>query len=145
VISFTPLPLYPQERVLCTHWIGVWVGPRAGLDDTETLKFLSIAELEFRPLGGPACSESLYRLIYRSPFILHNIEWRIGSHFKGSVLDVSEVIPWNLHNDLRKSLENTRTTARTADVGPNSPKCGRKALRLRRPSRSLLSIEISVP
>jgi hypothetical protein len=24
-----PLPLYPQDRVLGTYWIGGWVGPRA--------------------------------------------------------------------------------------------------------------------
>jgi hypothetical protein len=32
VVSFTPRPLYPQERDLVTHWIGDWVGPRAVLD-----------------------------------------------------------------------------------------------------------------
>jgi hypothetical protein len=25
----------PGERAPCTHWIGGWVGPRAGLDDME--------------------------------------------------------------------------------------------------------------
>jgi hypothetical protein len=33
VISFTFGPLYPRERYPCTHWIGDWVGPRAGLDE----------------------------------------------------------------------------------------------------------------
>jgi hypothetical protein len=32
VFSFTPRSLYPQERVPATHWIGGWVGSRAGLD-----------------------------------------------------------------------------------------------------------------
>jgi hypothetical protein len=32
VISFTPQPLYPQERTPGIHWIGGWVSPRAGLD-----------------------------------------------------------------------------------------------------------------
>jgi hypothetical protein len=32
VVSFTPLPLYPRERVPSTHFIGSWVDPRAGLD-----------------------------------------------------------------------------------------------------------------
>jgi hypothetical protein len=32
VVRFTPRLLYPQERAPGTHWIGGWVGPRAGLD-----------------------------------------------------------------------------------------------------------------
>jgi hypothetical protein len=32
VVSFTPRPLYPWERVPGTHWIGGWVGPRTVLD-----------------------------------------------------------------------------------------------------------------
>jgi hypothetical protein len=47
-----------------THWIGDWVGPRAGLDDVEKRKFLSFPGLELRPLGRPARSQSLYRLSY---------------------------------------------------------------------------------
>jgi hypothetical protein len=35
VINFAPLPLYQQERTLCTHWIGGCVVPRASLDDLE--------------------------------------------------------------------------------------------------------------
>jgi hypothetical protein len=35
VVSYTPLPLYPGERAPGTHFIGGWVGPRAGLDDME--------------------------------------------------------------------------------------------------------------
>jgi hypothetical protein len=44
-----------------THWIGGWVDPRAGLDDLETRKFLTLPRLELRPLS-PARSQSLYRL-----------------------------------------------------------------------------------
>jgi hypothetical protein len=50
------------ERVPGTHWIGDWVGPRAGLDDVEKQKFLTLPGLELRPLGRPARSQSLYRL-----------------------------------------------------------------------------------
>jgi hypothetical protein len=33
VVSVTPRPRFtPEERTPCTHWIGGWVGPRAGLD-----------------------------------------------------------------------------------------------------------------
>jgi len=32
MVSFTPRPLYPRERVPGTHWIGGWVDPRTVLD-----------------------------------------------------------------------------------------------------------------
>jgi hypothetical protein len=64
MVSFTPLPLYPSERAPGTHWIGGWVGPRAGLDYVEKRKFLTLPGLELRPLSRPARSQSLYRLRY---------------------------------------------------------------------------------
>jgi hypothetical protein len=39
VVSFTPLPLYPRERVPGTHFIGGWVDSRASLDDMEKWRF----------------------------------------------------------------------------------------------------------
>jgi hypothetical protein len=54
----------PGEKVTGTHWIGDCVGPRAGVDDVENRKFLTLPGLEFRALGGPARSQSLYRLRY---------------------------------------------------------------------------------
>jgi hypothetical protein len=38
--------------------------PRAGLDDVEKRKFLTLPGLEFRPPGRPASSQSLYRIRY---------------------------------------------------------------------------------
>jgi hypothetical protein len=63
VVSFTPRPLYPGQRAPGTHWIG-WVGPRAGLDDVEKRKFLTLPGLELRPICRPARSQSLYRMRY---------------------------------------------------------------------------------
>jgi hypothetical protein len=40
------------------------VEPRAGLDDLQKRKFLTLPGLELRPLGGPARGQSLYRLRY---------------------------------------------------------------------------------
>jgi hypothetical protein len=40
------------------------VGLRAGLDETEKRKFLTLPGLELRPFGRPARSQSLYRLRY---------------------------------------------------------------------------------
>jgi hypothetical protein len=40
------------------------VGPRAGLDDVEKRKFLTLPGLELLTRGRPARSQSLYRLRY---------------------------------------------------------------------------------
>jgi hypothetical protein len=45
VVSFTPLLLYPQGKSH-THWIGGWVDLRAGLEDMEKLKFLTLPGFE---------------------------------------------------------------------------------------------------
>jgi hypothetical protein len=50
----------PGEGAPDTHWIGGWVGPRAGLDDVEKRKFFALPGLEHRPFDRPACSQSLY-------------------------------------------------------------------------------------
>jgi hypothetical protein len=60
----TPGRFTPEERAPGTHWIGGWVGPRAGLDDVEKRKFLSLPGLELRPLCLPARSQLLDRLCY---------------------------------------------------------------------------------
>jgi hypothetical protein len=44
------------ERAPGTHWIGGWVDPKAGLEDVEKRKFLTLPGLELRPLGRPARS-----------------------------------------------------------------------------------------
>jgi hypothetical protein len=54
----------PGERTRGTHWIGDCVGPRAGLDNVVKRKFLTLLGIGLRPLGHPACSQSLYRLCY---------------------------------------------------------------------------------
>jgi hypothetical protein len=54
----------PRERAPGTHWIGVCVGLRAGLDDVEKRKFFILPGLELRSLCRPARSQSLYRLHY---------------------------------------------------------------------------------
>jgi hypothetical protein len=59
VVSFTPLPLYSRGKSPLYS-----LGPRAGLDDTEKRKLLTLPGLTLRPLGRPARSQSLYRLCY---------------------------------------------------------------------------------
>jgi hypothetical protein len=40
VVSFTPCRFTPGERAPGIHWIGGWVGPRAGLDAVENGRIL---------------------------------------------------------------------------------------------------------
>jgi hypothetical protein len=44
------------------------VDPRAGLDNVEKRKFLTLQGLELRPLGRPARRQSLYGLRYPGSF-----------------------------------------------------------------------------
>jgi hypothetical protein len=69
VVSFTPLPLYPEKRAHRIHWIGGWVGPRAGLHTVEKRNILILPGLELRPLGRSAHSQSLYRLRHPGPYL----------------------------------------------------------------------------
>jgi hypothetical protein len=48
-----------REKASGTHWIGRWVGPRAGLDDVKRKFLPPPPRLEFR-----ARSQSLYRPRY---------------------------------------------------------------------------------
>jgi hypothetical protein len=66
---YTPAALHPGERDPGTLWIGDWVGPRAGLDDAEKIKFLTLPGLELRHLGPLARSQYLYRLCYPGSYI----------------------------------------------------------------------------
>jgi hypothetical protein len=59
-----PAALPPGKEPPRTHWIGGWVGPRAGLDDVWKRKFLTLAGLELLTLGHPGRSQSLYRVRY---------------------------------------------------------------------------------
>jgi hypothetical protein len=55
-----------EERAPGTHRIEGWVGPRAGLDDVEKRKILTLPRLE--PLCRPDRSQSLHRLSYPGSF-----------------------------------------------------------------------------
>jgi hypothetical protein len=66
-----PCRFTPGERDSGTHSIGSWVDPRIGLDDMEKWKFLTIPGLELPPFRRPARIQSLHRLRYRDPTLLH--------------------------------------------------------------------------
>jgi hypothetical protein len=61
----------PVERALGTLWIGGWVDPRAMWTTWRREKFLTLPGIEFRPLGCPARSQSLYRLRYPGSYKLN--------------------------------------------------------------------------
>jgi hypothetical protein len=73
MVSFTPLPLYPKERTISSHWIGGSVFPRAGLEDAdaEKRKFLTLPALELQPLSpcpqAVAIPTALSRLLSTLP------------------------------------------------------------------------------
>jgi hypothetical protein len=67
--SSRPGSIIPRERAPGTHWIGAWVGPRAGMDEMEKTKFFILPGLELRLLGRPARSQSLYRLRYPGSYL----------------------------------------------------------------------------
>jgi hypothetical protein len=50
------------------------MGLKAGLDDVEKRKFLTIPGLELRPVGRPARSQSLSRLLCVSPLLTSMVE-----------------------------------------------------------------------
>jgi hypothetical protein len=57
-----PCRFTPGGRALCTHYIRGWVDPRAGLEDVEKRKFLTLPGLKLLPFCRPARSQLLYRL-----------------------------------------------------------------------------------
>jgi hypothetical protein len=59
-----PCRFTPGGRTPGTRWIGGWVDLRAGLNDVEKRKFLTLPAFELRLLGRPARRQSLYRLSY---------------------------------------------------------------------------------
>jgi hypothetical protein len=61
----------PGEIAPGTHWIGGWVGPRAGLDDVQKRKFLTLPGLELPPLDRPARCQPLYRLRWEDQLHKH--------------------------------------------------------------------------
>jgi hypothetical protein len=66
VVSFSPFT--PEERASVIHWVGGCVGPRAGLDDVEKRKLLTLPGIKPRLLGRPAHNQILYRLSYPGSF-----------------------------------------------------------------------------
>jgi hypothetical protein len=66
----------PEERVHCSHWIGGWVGPRAGLDtEVKGKVLLPLPGIEPRSPGLPVRSQALYWLRFPGSVICY---WYVG-------------------------------------------------------------------
>jgi hypothetical protein len=77
-----PAVLIPGKKQPGTYSIGDFVDPRAGLNDLEKLKFLTLPGLQLQPLGRPACRQSLYQILYRGTSSLHIVTGKSRSiHF----------------------------------------------------------------
>jgi hypothetical protein len=66
VVSFMPQTFYAQGKSSQYPLDRRLGGPRTGLDDMENREILTLPGLELRPLGSPACSQTLYRPHYPS-------------------------------------------------------------------------------
>jgi hypothetical protein len=73
MVSVTPRPHFtPGERIPDAHYIGGWVGLRAGLDTEARGKYLSpLPGIEPRSPGRPARSQTLYWLSYPAHNLRH--------------------------------------------------------------------------
>jgi hypothetical protein len=97
-VSFTLLLLYPRKkrpRYPLDRRLG---GPRAGLDDVEKRKFLTLPGLEFTFLGRPARRQSIYRLRYP------------GSQVSGT--DKSKYVPVINYGPFREDVQSVQKRLR---------------------------------
>jgi hypothetical protein len=118
----SPCCLTPGERGPGAHWIGGWVGPRAGLDITRNRKLLPLFGLELRTFGHPVCSQLLCYAFQNHILQLtmwHYVEiegiWRWITHRRTGFLDFVHSPEFN-------------TTFRKLDLFPSSGERGRSQL-----------------
>jgi hypothetical protein len=117
-----PYRFTPGESATGTHWIGGWVDPRAGLDDVEKIKFLTLPGLELRPLDRPARSQSLYRLRY--PGSLENMKCSQTQR----CVSVNKLVPFGpklFLQGLQKSGETLRQSFTSSRFKQSTSRTGR--------------------
>jgi hypothetical protein len=112
----------PGERAPGTHWIEGWVGPKAGLDEVEKRKFLTLPGLELRPLDRPARSQSLYRLRYPRSNINNNT-WMTYYYYYYYYLrelnsqgSITESVRMHTTYDTQNQTQRRRTTTKNTST-----------------------------
>jgi hypothetical protein len=76
VARFTLPPIYSKERAPSTHWIGGWVGPRAGLEASEKKKSCTAVN-RFRAVEPVAISTVISLSIFKFLICIDYVLWRI--------------------------------------------------------------------
>jgi hypothetical protein len=102
--------LYPQEWTPGTHWIGYWVGLRAGLDTEARWKVLCLC-LGSHP-GCPMCSQTLFTELLQFLYTKSDIE------FPGTNLQHNRVL--KVFNILYKEREPYRIIMSMCMSFPNN-------------------------
>jgi hypothetical protein len=75
VVTFTPLSRFTTgEGAPATHWIGGWVGPRAGLDAVEKRTILYVRPLQYRLSHPDSASDSNILLLRNSVHIFIGVK-----------------------------------------------------------------------
>jgi hypothetical protein len=105
----------PAEKASSTHWIGGWVGPRAGLDAEEKRKILQCRESN---PGRLPCSLLLYRQSYpdSSSLITFVNNYHFVSHHY--TIDCVETLVY-LSYACTEQLDITANTFQQATVVPD--------------------------
>jgi hypothetical protein len=88
-----PCHFTPGEKVPSTHWIGDWVGLRAGLGDMENRKCLNLPRIELRTLGCLAAHIQLLYLLHYPGSSVFSTGLKIKTGGKHETLRFSRIKP----------------------------------------------------
>jgi hypothetical protein len=106
VVIVTPRPRFtPGERTPCTHWIGGWVGPRAGLDAGARRKISS-------------CRGSNLDHPIVQPVIRHYTGWATASRSLYMVVSFRPVIVGPLNKCIKSCIIQTISMSNEGSVRP---------------------------
>jgi hypothetical protein len=126
------------------------VNPRAGLDDVEKRKFLTLQGLEVRPLCHPTRSQSLYRLSYPgsnftvcttnnlSPFLFDGTQ-NLLPCLQGPVTSLRPKHPDEFGSHLHTFFRNIHFTT----IHPSTPKSSKCSFSIRIPYQNYICIFFS--
>jgi hypothetical protein len=99
-----PAALYPLDRAHGTHWIGGWVGLRAGLNAETTGKILCLCQ-RLTPPPPVVCSHTLHWLSYPQSLYV-DVYQRNQSKISYTILGGLQTSKIKLYQNTSSSLEN---------------------------------------